>query len=47
MYKHKLKVDQRPDREETIGRTLFDINYSSVFLDLTFKVKETRAKINK
>ena len=29
------------------GRTLFDINHSHIFLDLSLKAKETKAKINK
>ena len=33
--------------EENIGRTLFDINCSKIFLDLSPKEKETKAKINK
>ena len=33
--------------EENIGRTLFGINHSNTFLDLSPKAKETRAKINK
>ena len=33
--------------EENIGRTLFDINHSNVFLVLSPKAKEVRAKINK
>ena len=33
--------------EENVGRTLFDINCSSIFLDLSPKAKETKAKINK
>ena len=33
--------------EENIGRTLFDINCSNIFLDLSPKVNETKAKINK
>ena len=35
--------------EENIGRIriLFDINRSSIFLDLPPKAKETKAKINK
>ena len=33
--------------EENIGRTLFDINHSNIFLDLSPKVKEIQAKINK
>ena len=33
--------------EENIGRTLFDINCSNIFLDLCPKAKETKAKTNK
>ena len=33
--------------EENIGRTLYDINCSNIFLDLSPKAKETKAKINK
>ena len=33
--------------EENIGRTVIDINRSSISLDLTPKEKETKAKINK
>ena len=33
--------------EENIGRTLFDIKCSNIFLDLSLKAKETKAKINK
>ena len=33
--------------EENIGRILFDINCSKVFLDLSPKTKETKAKMNK
>ena len=33
--------------EENIGRTLFDINRSNIFSDLSLKVMETKAKINK
>ena len=33
--------------EESIGRTLFDINCSNISLDLSTKAKETKAKINK
>ena len=32
---------------ENIGRTLFDINHSNIFLDLSPKAKEIKAKINK
>ena len=44
----ELKV--RPETikflEENIGRTLFDINHSTMFLDLSPKAKETTAEIN-
>ena len=33
--------------EENIGRTLFDINSSNIFLALSPKAKEINAKINK
>ena len=33
--------------EENLGRTLFDINHCNIFLDLSSKAKETKAKINK
>ena len=33
--------------EENIGRTLFDINCSSIFLDPSPKAKEIKAKIKK
>ena len=33
--------------EENIGRTLFDINGSNIFLDLSSRIKKTKAKINK
>ena len=33
--------------EENIGRTLFDINRSNIFGDLSPKAKEIKAKINK
>ena len=33
--------------EENIGRMLFDINCSNIILDLSPKVKEIKAKINK
>ena len=32
--------------EENIGRTLFDMNCSNIFLDLSPKGKEIKAKIN-
>ena len=33
--------------EENIGRTLLNINHSSIFLDLSPKAKKIKAKINK
>ena len=33
--------------EKNIGRTLFDLNHSSIFLDLSLEAKEIKAKINK
>ena len=33
--------------KENTGRTLFDINCRNVFLDLSPKANETKAKINK
>ena len=33
--------------EENIGRTLFDINLSNIFLDPSSRVTELKAKINK
>ena len=32
--------------EENIGRILFDINHSNIFLDLSLKAKEIKAQIN-
>ena len=32
--------------EENIGRTLFDINHSNIFLDLSPKTKEIKGKKN-
>ena len=41
----------RPDTikllQENIGRTLFDINLSNIFLDLSPRVMEAKPKINK
>ena len=50
MYRNKLKIikdlNVRPDAikilEENTGKTLFDINPSKVFLDLSPKAKETK-----
>ena len=33
--------------EENIGRTLYDINHSNIFLDQFPKAKEIEAKMNK
>ena len=33
--------------EENIGKTLFDIKHSNIFLDRSLKAKEIKAKINK
>ena len=42
-------LDVRPDTmkllEENIGRTFFDITWSNIFLDISPKAKETKAKI--
>ena len=44
-------LNVRPDTikllKENIGRTLFDINRSNIFLDLSSRVMQTKAKINK
>ena len=41
----------RPDTinllEEKVGRTLFDINCSNIFLNLSSEAKEGKAKVNK
>ena len=42
-----VRLDTIKLLEENIGRTLFDINCSNIFLDLSPKVKEIKAKINK
>ena len=55
MYKNKFKwikdLNVRPETikllEESIGRTLFDINHSNIVLDLFLQTRETKAKINK
>ena len=54
-YKNKLRwikdlnVRHRTIKflEEDIGRTFFDTNCSKIFLDLSFKAKEIKAKLNK
>ena len=44
-------INVRPDTikllEENLGTTLFDINYSNNFFNLSPKAKEIKAKINK
>ena len=44
-------LDMRHDTikllEENIGKTFSDINHSSIFLDLSLKAKEMKAKINR
>ena len=44
-----LNVRPKPKKllEENIGRTLFDINLGNIFMDLSPKAKESKAKINK
>ena len=42
-----VRLDTIKLLEEDIGRTLFDINHSNIFLDLSPRVMETKAKINK
>ena len=33
--------------EDNIGRTLFDINHSNIFLDLSPRVMEIKTRVNK
>ena len=44
-------LNVRPDAikilDENTGKTLFDINPSNIFLDLSSKAKETKAKVHK
>ena len=55
IHKNKLKMDQnlnikldtRKLIEENMGRTLFDINHSNIFLDLFPRVIEIKTKMNK
>ena len=40
-------TNMRSKLEDNIGRTLFDINSSNIFLDLSPKTREIKVKINK
>ena len=42
-----MKLEAIRVLEENMCQTLFDINYSNIFLDLSPKAKEIKAKINK
>ena len=42
-----VRLDTKKLPEENIDRTLFDINCSNIFLHLSPRAKETKAKINK
>ena len=42
-----VRLDTIKLLEDNIGRTLFDINHSNIFLDPSPQVKEIKAKINK
>ena len=42
-----VKTDTIKLLEENIGRTLFDINRSNIFLDLSPRIMEIKTKINK
>ena len=42
-----VRLDTIKLLEENLGRTLFDINHNNMFLDLSPKVKEIKAKTNK
>ena len=47
MYKDlNVRSDTIKLLEENIGRTLFDINHSNIFLDLSPRVMEIKAKTN-
>ena len=48
MYERpKCKIRNQIFLERNIGRTFFNINCNNIFLDLSPKAKETKAKINK
>ena len=42
-----VRLDTIKLLEENIGRTLFDINYNNIFLDLSPREMEIKTKINK
>ena len=42
-----VRQDTKKLPEENIGGTLFDINHSNIFLNLSPEAEETKAKINK
>ena len=42
-----VKPDTIKLLEQSIGRTLFDINFNNIFLDTSTKAKEIKAKIKK
>ena len=43
----KIRLDTKKHLEENIGRTLFDINHSNIFLDPYPGVMEIKTKINR
>ena len=43
----KVRLDNIKSLEENIGRTLFDINHSNIFLDLFPRLMEVKTKRNK
>ena len=47
MKELNVKPDTIKLLEENIGKTLFDINYSKIFFDLSPRVMEIKTKINK
>ena len=54
IHKNKLKMDERPNvrqevikiLEERAGKNLFDLSHSNFLLDMSPKVRETKAKMN-
>ena len=42
-----VRLETIKSLEENIGRTLFDINHSNIFMDVYSTAKEIKAKINK